>query len=200
MEFKEGQTVTLYVSEIKEVNEEKFIFLSDGYKDTYRVLPFDFQLDLGLENLPRTLKCFVKSVNIHGWPFLQQSRKDILETCYTDFGTEFPFKIIAISEPEVSPKHYILKDSFGIRHRYYPGHSEPDREVNDIFSLLVVGIAEKDGNRSHLDFRAVETGIAQIEKGDDVPIDPRIESKFGVEGSRLEFKSTIVFPAGGIEP
>lgn len=205
MEFKEGQTVSLYVSEILEVNEEKFIFLSDGIKDTYRVLPFDFQLELGIENMPHTLNCYVKAVNIFGLPLLQQSRKDILETCYTDFGTEYPFKIIGVSDPGVSPMHYFLKDSFGIKHRYYPKVSEPIRETNDIFSLIIDGVNEKDGNRSHLDFRPVEAELSVV--GDHSAIspvgtipDPRKESAFGVEGHKLEFKSTIVFPAGGIEP
>ena len=199
MEFKEGQTVPLYVSEIREVNEEKYIFLSDGLKDTYRVLPFEYQLELGVDNLPHSLKCYVKSVNIYGLPLLQQSRKDILETCYTDFGTEYPFKIIGTSEVGVSPNFYHLKDSFGIKHRYYPSIGEPAREVNDIFSLVIEGVNEKDGNRSHLNFRSVESMLPLVKMLESVP-DPRKESAFGVEGHKLEFKSTIVFPAGGIEP
>ena len=199
MEFKEGQTVPLYVSEIREVNEQKYIFLSDGIKDTYRVFPFDFQLELGVENLPHTLNCYVKSVNMYGLPLLQQSRKHILETCYSDFGTEYPFKIIGVSEDGVDPKYFFLKDSFGIKHRYYPVPGETSREINDIFSLIVDGVNEKEGNKSHLNFRSVDSMLSMIRTFESIP-DPRKESTFGVEGQRLEFKSTIVFPAGGIEP
>lgn len=197
-EYRVGQIYPFEVIEIKEVNESKFIYLSDGYKHTYRVAPFDYQLEWEPYNLPSVINCYVLSVSEFGLPTLAQVRKEVLEHNYTEEGAEYPFKVVAkkIDSNSQAP-FYELHDVYGIYHRYYPSANEPVREVSDIFNLVFQGIEEKDKNRAHLRLAAVPTAPITV------PIDqvePVESSYLGEENDSREFKSSIVYPAGSIEP
>jgi hypothetical protein len=54
---------TFQVVAIREENDAKYIYLSDGYKETFRVKPFDYQLEWEAYNLPDKITCFVKDIN-----------------------------------------------------------------------------------------------------------------------------------------
>src|SRR5690554_4194388 len=94
--YTPGQSYTFQVIGIKEENDSKYIYLSDGFKDTYRVKPYDYQLEWEEFNIPNKMNCFVKEVNIWGLPYLVQDRKEVLQFCYADLKTEYTFKVVNI--------------------------------------------------------------------------------------------------------
>ena len=196
-----GQSYIFQVIGIKEENDSKYIYLSDGIKDTYRVKPYDYQLEWEEFNIPNKLNCFVKEVNIWGLPYLVQDRNQVLQFCYADLTTEYPFKVVNIDlDSNTKATFYELKDSFGLYHRYYPKYNEPKHEIGDIFNLLVNGIVDKGYNKVtlHLEY-PVELIVKQEIVKQEASNDPRQDSKFGYESATKEFKTSIVFPAGGIE-
>jgi len=200
--YSPGQSYTFQVIGIKEENDTKYIYLSDGFKDTYRVKPYDYQLEWEEFNIPNKMTCFVKEVNIWGLPYLVQDRNDVLGFCYADLNTEYPFKVVNIGlDSNTNANYYELKDSFGLYHRYYPKSNEPIHEIGDIFNLVVNGISDKGLNKVTLN---LEYPTDLITKNQiitpEVSHDPRQESTFGYESATKEFKSSIVFPAGTIEP
>jgi hypothetical protein len=195
-----GQTYPFRFSHIGEFNERKYIYLSDGVKDTYRVSPYDFQLEWEPYNLPKLLNCYVNSVNEFGLPILAQVRSEVLAHNYTEEGTEYAFKLVAKRKDlKTSALYYELHDAFGLTHRYYPKPEEVEREVSDIFSLVFKGINDLDGkqNKAFLNLAPVEIIPASALS---VPIDNNEEElHLGSEGETLEFKSTIIYPAGSID-
>jgi hypothetical protein len=78
--------------------------LSDGSKDTYRVTPFDYQLEWERSSLPSWLNCYVIDINIWGLPTLAQVRAEVLRNCYTDLDSAYPFKVLAIREDATTQK------------------------------------------------------------------------------------------------
>ena len=200
--YTPGQSYTFQVIGIKEENDSKYIYLSDGFKDTYRVKPFDYQLEWEEFNIPNKMNCFVKEVNIWGLPYLVQDRKEVLQFCYADLKTEYPFKVVNIGlDSNTQATYYELKDSFGLYHRYYPKNNEPTHEIGDIFNLVVNSISDKGYNKVTLNLEyPVELIVTKENITQEVSNDPRQESKFGYESATKEFKTSIVFPAGGIEP
>lgn len=197
-----GLSYNFHVIGIKEENDSKYIYLSDGIKDTYRVKPYDYQLEWEEFNIPNKMNCFVKEVNIWGLPNLLQDKKDVLDFCYADLKSEYPFKVLNIDiDSNTNTMYYGLKDSFGLYHRYYPKINEPKHEIGDIFNLVVNSISDKGYNKVTLNLEypneliGIKENTTQEESND-----PRQESKFGYESATKEFKSSIVFPAGGIEP
>jgi hypothetical protein len=193
-----GQIYPFEVTHIQELNERKYIYLSDGYKDTYRVPPFDYQLEWEPYNLPKILNCYVISVNEFGLPLLAQVRKEVLAHNYTEEGTEYAFKLVAKRhDPNTSALFYELHDVFGLTHRYYPKAEEQEREIAEIFSLVFNGIDERANNKSYLKLAPYEEkkALSVLTQTDLIN-----DFTLGEEGEFIEFKSTIVFPAGSIEP
>ncbi len=71
MEFIPGKIYTLSVVGIREENESKYIYLSDGVLETYRVRPYDFQVEWEDFVLPDKMNVFVTSLNVmNGLPYL----------------------------------------------------------------------------------------------------------------------------------
>lgn len=200
--YTQGKFYTFHVVQIKEENDSKYIYLSDGYRDTYRVEPYDYQLEWEDFNVPEKILCFVKDINIYGLPFLEQNKKGVLEFCYSDLGSEYAFKVINCKvDDKTNAEYYDLNDSFGLYHRYYLKPNEPRHQTGDIFNLVLKGITEKGNNKSFLNFEYPQDLVqnATLPITTEISEDPRTESLFGFESSKKEFKSTIVYPAGSIE-
>jgi hypothetical protein len=203
-EYKAGQIFSFYVISVQEVNDRKYIYLSDGERDTYRVRPYDFQLEWEPVNLPSQINTYVREVNIHGLPSLEQVFIEVLEQNYTSIGEEYAFKITGVHiDQNTQATYYQLHDAFGLSHRYYPRVGEPQREVSDIFSLELSGIEDKGNNRAFLRLSPV-SDIQRITPEPSYPVvsslasPSAIEEEFtlGAENNTREFKSTIIFPAG----
>lgn len=211
-EFIKGNIYTFWVVGIREASDErKYIYLSDGHRETYTVVPFDYQLEWESSNLPKQMECVVKEVNIWGLPKLTQLRRNVLLECYTEVNGIYPFKVIGEGIDNQSNSLFlILKDPYGIQHRYYPPQDSETYGVGDIFSLIVEGVKEKKDNTDHLILRAIKDSVETIgsvvlpKSAPQKELDNESEivesSDFGDEGDEIEFKSTIVFPAGSVEP
>ena len=203
MEFRRGEVKQLAVVGIRESNESKYIYLSDGLIETYRVKPYAFQTEWDESNLPNMMSVFVADINImNGLPFLQQWRKEVLEHCYTEPDSLYDFKVVAVeTDKSTQAPYYQLKDSYGITHRYYPKPNEPVHEVNDLFLLQVGGVEYKGENNAYLVLTYPEDKPTELRQ--PLVVDEGIASprkNFGSENHKTEFKSTIVFPAGDIVP
>jgi hypothetical protein len=197
-EYHAGQIYPFEVTDIREVNEKKYIYLSDGYKDTFRVPPYDYQQEWEPYNLPKVLNCYVVSVNEFGLPLLAQVRKEVLAHNYTEEGTEYAFKLVGKrTDSNTNAEYYELHDPFGLSHRYYPRQGESGREVSDIFSLVFNGIEERENNRAFLKLAPFQESILKQETLKEELSEGK---SLGNENESLEFKSTIVFPAGTTEP
>ena len=206
-EYEVGQMYTFSVLGLVEVNETKYLSLTNGHRDTFRVKAYDFQHEWEAANVNQEIQCYVAEINIWGLPRLVQSRKQVLESCYQEPGTEYAFKVLRILEDaNTGATYYQLKDPFGIVHRYYPGQGEPAREVSDIFSLLVEGIQDNGSNNVFLILRNPLPVVAEAAQQAVLPNVPnnRYQQEvevgpLGREDHKKEFKSTIVYPAGGIQ-
>ncbi|HSI70738.1 MAG TPA: ATP-binding protein, partial [Gillisia sp.] len=195
-EFRVGEIKTFKVLGIREDHEVKWIYLSDGIRDTYRIRPFDYQLEWESSNLPTMMECYVKQISIRGLPLLTQVIKNVLEECYTEEKEEYPFKLAGIKvDPNSGATFYELKDVYGLHHRYYPNSNEPSRIIGDIFNMRFESIEVKDRNRAYLLLSTIHSDQPLTFKPES---DPRKESSLGFENDKREFKSSIVFPAGGI--
>lgn len=203
IEFNPGQFLELGVAERIEDAGRNYLRLTDGYRETYRVPAYDFQIEWEESLVPETINCYVKKVNEKGLPLLEQSKREVMESLYanTDF---YPFKVLSKNEDAITNAiFYALKDPFGIYHRFYVNDTDPYKDVGDIFSLWVFGIEDKGQNNVFLKLDYIDDEIKAKEKAQDVSTsseDPRKESKFGFENDTVEFKSTIVYPAGSIDP
>jgi uncharacterized protein YuzE len=201
--YTAGKFYTFQVVAIREENDAKYIYLSDGFKETFRVKPYDYQLEWEAYNLPDKISCFVNKISIYGLPLLEQSKNEVLKFCYSNLGTEYAFKVINCTiDAKTNAAYDEVNDPDGLYHRYYPKPNDPIHETGDIFSLLVRDISVKDNNKCFLNFEYPQDLIQKEVKVviSDITQDPRAESLFGFESATKEFKSTIVYPAGSIEP
>ncbi len=195
-DFRVGEIKTFRVLGIREDHEVKWIYLSDGIRDTYRIRPFDYQLEWESSNLPTMIECYVKQISIRGLPLLTQVLKNVLGECYTEEKEEYPFKLAGIKvDLNSGATFYELKDVYGLHHRYYPNSNEPPRIIGDIFNMRFESIEVKDRNRAYLLLSPIPSDQPSTAKPES---DPRKESSLGFENDKREFKSSIVFPAGGI--
>lgn len=211
--YKTGEVHQFSVIDIKEINEQKYIMLSDGFRDTYRVQPFDFQIEWEPYRFPKTLNCFVKHVDYRGLPFLNQHRKSVLDNIYED-GSIHTFQVSSINVDEHTGHEYlILSDEYGLKHRFYP-KSPTDYEIGQELELFVERVEETDplSNKSHLSFgdRFIEDPLTQtLIKNNDLEIiaapsnDDKEDSNtaedaeyLGEENSTCEFKTSIVYVPG----
>jgi hypothetical protein len=204
MTYEKGKYYDFSVGKIKEsTGGQKYIQLSDVQRDTYRVRPFDFQEEW--ETLPKKMKCYVDDVNDKGLPYLTQCREDVLKDRYREFGKKYTFTISEVKTDENNGSHYYsLSDAYGIKHRYYLSSDEEKKEPGDQIELIVKDIkSNRDKNSAFLVFTSKQqTQDNEISKKDDTheTIDILKESRFGQEGPTIEFKSSLIYPAGQVEP
>ena len=209
-EFKVNTLHTFGVVNVREANDgRKYIYLTDGIRETYRVEPFDFQIEWEKDNIPSTFECVVTSVNpINGLPFLKQRMYNILKKYYSRLNESYAFMVEAKeTDTNTNAEYYRLKDYYGLYHRYYPAKNAKIRELGDVFSLNVTDIKEDNKYSSYLIFEEIEEEQQAVvnvqlptQHQDETPEDIMKESRFGVENNVTEFKASIVYPAGTIKP
>ncbi len=187
---------------VKDDYGRDFIYLSDGEIQTYRVKPYDFQIEWESANLPSLMKCYVRDLNARDLPYLEQCLEDVLKSCYPEEGI-YTFKILSKStDTNTDTKYLELNDAFGLIHRLYLNNKGVDKEVGDEIKLQVCDIKAKNNNKAYLNLvipESVKEIPKQITPSEIDFFDPRTESDFGFEGDDKEFKSSIVFPAGETE-
>jgi hypothetical protein len=197
-DYQAGETYTFEVYDLKEINDKKYFLLTDGEIHTYRVMAFDFQTEWEPSNTRKFMECYVRSTKIYGLPFLEQLKYKILTSIYTELDSSYSFRIVEIeTDKNTNAQFYKLRDAQGLIHRYYP--KTIDYKVNDTLNLNVKGIENKENNKSHLLLEAIETDkkSTSTEKS-NINDEAVSELHLGVENDTTEFKTSIVFPAGGI--
>ncbi|MCC5921789.1 MAG: ATP-binding protein [Cyclobacteriaceae bacterium] len=200
-DFIPGNVYPFLVEGLTELNGNTYIQLSDNVISTYLVKAYDFQTEWEGSQLPENMTCYVKGINTKGLPYLEQVWSETLRKLYDDLGSEYAFRVIEEKvDSNTQTTYYLISDSSGLSFRYYPSLQAPKREVNEIFSLIVADIVEKEGNKAYLKFEEIqeEQVPPQVPQEEDIPIkvDQHQEFNLGEENEYKEFKTTIVFPAG----
>ena len=181
------------------------ILLEDDEKTSFSVQGYDFQVewDWASPQVPvSVLSCYVKFIAQDGTVILEQNRKNMLlvlypevernETVVATFSIE---RLVTINRT----LYYVVKDVYGLSHMFKPYAELRDKQPGDELELNVVGILDQEGNKSRLVFE--ETGsVRNQEPSDDTNIDDTPVGEFGEETDKVEFKSTIVYPAGAMGP
>ena len=201
--FIEGETYQFRVSHFDEEGDRKYIYLTDGLRDTYRVEPYDFQSEWGNIRSGDLLHCYVTGLNIHGLPYLVQSKFHILDDLFAK-NEQYPFKILSKERDQnTGALFYNMKSPYGIQQRFYVNNQpDPDFEVSDIISFYVKDVIKKERNKSHLQLSyegvTIPQDVVKEKQAKQQQDDPQQLSQFGAENNELEFKSSIIFPAGDI--
>lgn len=180
-----------------------YFYVKDDEKQ-YRVKAYDYQWDY--DAIPSVLLCKVKHLN----PIcIEQSKSFILRDRYP-FPKESVFEIREIRhDNKTQALYYVLKDAYGIYHRYYPKADEPYKPGDNI-KLWVNGIKQDTGGAVHLEL----SSIGNIDNRRDISfreyskwLEPSNESGYPPilicregEGQYVEFKSCLSIPAGSLEP
>lgn len=199
-EYKKGESYSFKVLNMIMKNDgNKYFILSDGERDTYSVKPYDFQLDSDYE-LPREMVCDVTGFNMRDLPYLCQNKTEVLKELYPDDHGVHKKEIFTIvsKKSDGNNPYLLLKDMYGIPHRFYLKDSS-DYEIGSEIELIIKGLKIQDNGKSFLqleipkprkhfsldDYRASHTSKNIMSTS----------YPFGVEDLHTEFKTSIVFPA-----
>lgn len=179
------------------------IYLKDDNGDAFSVYAYDFQTewDWSSPQVPvSVLKCYVKEVLASGELVLEQSRDVLLIVLYPEAyrNEEKVFSFVIDSIKTINEKlFYVLTDAFGIRHMYKPSTNQKNLQPGDEIELIVQSIKQKENNRSYLMFKEIKTTSVPLctnpvaNSDDDIYV-----GEFGEETDKIEFKSTLIYPAG----
>ena len=146
------------------------------------------------------MKCYVKEVYGSGKLVLEQSKDILLMVLYPEAYRGEEKKALFIVESLKTfndTLFYVVTDAFGLSHMYKPSTQQKLMQPGDEVALIVKGIHEKDNNRSRLVFDEIllpelSSPITALptSSNEETPT-----GEFGEESDKVEFKSTIVYPA-----
>ena len=204
-EYKVGE---YYNFSVKGLGNHR-IYLEDENGDQFSVYAYDFQSewDWSSPQVPVTiLKCYVKEVSASGHLILEQSKDILLIVLYpeADKNKDKVCSFVVDSLKTINGNlFYVVADPFGLRHMYKPSSRQKSLQPGDEIKLNVKSIKQKENNRSYLIFEEVfssdtkvgdsiqDTAPTTVTDDNDTPV-----GEFGEEDDKIEFKSTIVYPAG----
>lgn len=176
----------------------KVILLEDEKHDKFYVNAYDFQTewDWASAQVPvQVLSCYVKGISINGVS-LAQNREVLLKALYQEADSKETTVTVFIVDSVKqlgSNLYYILRDAYGLSHRYHP-ESPINVQAGDEIELDVVAI-NCDGQKSALELRPHDANLVQ-QTSEVAIVDDSNTGEFGEETNEKEFKSTIVYPAG----
>lgn len=196
--YEVGKTYPLsFVSTILK-DDTPFIVATDGNED-FTIRPFDYQMEYSI--FPRVIQGYVRKIGFTGRPYFEQLKDQVLKDRYFRFGTVQRFVVDEVQmDSKTSHVFYVLSDEFGIQHRYYPDGEETLKKSGDNITLVVKGIvASRDGkNNARLDLVAPTAGAKPVTSAPKTVYPKNVGKKnFGCEDAKKEFKSSIIYPAGG---
>lgn len=205
--MKEYNVGEFYDFQVKGLGNHR-IYLEDENKDTFSVYAYDFQIewDWSSPQVPEeTLRCYVKEKYENGKLSLEQS-KDILlivlyPEAYRNKKTVCTFIVDSLKSINGN-RFYVVIDAYGVRHMYKPSPRFYSLQPGDEVELYVTRIEYKEKNRSYLFFEEMEeqTSTAPVIVATEPCDDDTSVGEFGEETDKVEFKSTIVYPAGATAP
>lgn len=176
--------VDYFYTTTDEYGREKLWFsLLDGESvKKYNVPAYPFQKE-GYEG--KTITCLVSRLLDNGYPYLYQTKKDILPKCY-ERGETYWFSVLEKNEdPSTNRPYYSLVDRINnIAHRYYCSDKD---EFSGVVPFVVDDITD-----THLVLKAAnkeeDDGAASAES-------KNAYNPFGHEDEYHEWKSSLVFPS-----
>lgn len=198
MEYQVGQTYEFNVQGLKQgLDGQLYIYLDDGNVFTYRVKPYDYQLEPDYQ-FPNRLECEVYGKNLRDQPLLRQNKNAVLEELYERSYDVFPradFSILKVGKDGDAP-FLLIQDEYGVPHRYYTKSAE-DYEVGGSIELCIKGIITRN-EKSYLEF--IEPHERKRFKIEELTpyVAPEIktsQTNFGKEDLHTEFKTSIVYLA-----
>lgn len=205
--MKEYNVGEFYDFQVKGLGNHR-IYLEDENKDSFSVYAYDFQIewDWSSPQVPEeTLRCYVKEKYENGKLSLEQS-KDILlivlyPEAYRNEKTVCTFIVDSLKSINGN-RFYVVIDAFGVRHMYKPSPRFYSLQPGDEVELYVTRIEYKEKNRSYLVFEEMEelASTAPVTTAPSPCDDDTAVGEFGEETDMVEFKSTIVYPAGATAP
>lgn len=188
MSLEFGQIYTFQVMGLRSCGTgDTYIALRYGDCDNYRVRPFPFQEE---GNLPRELRCKVKSISSSGWPNLVQDLSEFLMDNY-ELDCDYSFTISNLGVDSNDKPYYELRDSFGLKHRFWY-RGTPKYQVGDQHNFLVKTIDVEKGWLKLIDPDDAPAAVAPRAQIDPMPVD----GEFGHEDLHTEFKTSIVYVPG----
>ena len=184
--------------------EQHYLKLQDTDGAEYRVKPFRYHIEWAGEL--ETVNCVCCGLEPRPWFKLR--KLDLLEKFY-QVGDEYPFVVRAKCTDNNGAQYYVIEDNIlEIKQRYY---TKDEHDVGDIFLLTVKSIDETSFKDAFLSFEPENQPEKKLEekpeeKGlvkDVEVIEGLSEARAkvgGAEGQCVEWKSSIAFVAGQINP
>ena len=180
--------------------EQHYLKLQDAEGAEYKVKPFRYHIEWAGE---------IDSVNcvccgLEPRPWFKLRKLDLLEKFY-QVGDEYPFVVREKCTDNNGAQYYVIEDNIlEIKQRYY---TKEEHDVGDIFLLTVKSIDETSFKDAFLSFvpenqsetkPEVKVLVKDVEVIEDLS---EARAKVGgAEGQCVEWKSSIAFVAGQINP
>ena len=180
--------------------EQHYLKLQDAEGAEYKVKPFRYHIEWAgdLDNV----NCVCCGLEPRPWFKLR--KLDLLEKFY-QIGDEYPFVVREKCTENNGAQYYVIEDNIlEIKQRYY---TKEEHDVGDIFLLTVKSIDETSFKDAFLSFEPEnqpeeKQEVKALVKDIEV-IEGLSEARAkvgGAEGQCVEWKSSIAFVAGQINP
>lgn len=182
--------------------------LKDEDGDSFSVGAYDFQVDWDWSSpeVPcQVVSCYVKAINNSGRPILVQNRELLLIVLYPQADKNIAENVDFVISKHVvinNTLYYIVDDAYGLSHMFKPKQDGNYAQPGDEITLRVESILRKENNKSCLKLsdeiadNSHQTNEIEFETdGEDTAT-----GEFGEESDAVEFKSTIIYPAGATGP
>lgn len=201
-QYKENEIYTFKALGINvdSKTEQHYLLVEDECGTQFRVRPFRFQIDW-TGNID-TVDCVARVSEATGKLWFVQRKLDILEQLY-EVGEEYPFFVREQHTDTNGAIYYLIEDNIQeITQRYY---TKTHHELGDCILLTVSEISESPKRDAFLKF---EPEASEQKHTKPVIKDRDVIQEFaaerakvgGCEGQKVEWKSSIAYVAGEIEP
>lgn len=180
--------------------EQHYLKLQDAAGAEYKVKPFRYHIEWAGELDSVNCVC----CGLEPRPWFKLRKLDLLEKFY-QVGDEYPFVVREKCTDNNGAQYYVIEDNIlEIKQRYY---TKEEHDVGDIFLLTVKSIDETSFKDAFLSFvpenqsetkPEVKALVKDVEVIEDLS---EARAKVGgAEGQCVEWKSSIAFVAGQINP
>lgn len=197
-EYKVGEHYNFWVKGLSSSR----IYLEDDWKREFAVYAYKFQTDWDWSS-PQVpvgiMRCYVKEIHSSGTIVLEQSKDVLLKALYPE-ACRNDEKTCRFSVAQLKTINgrlfYVVEDAYGLTHLYKPSDDYSALQPGDEVELNVKSFIQKDNNRSHLILEDIRQVDIETDSVIDIVADDTQVGPFGEENDKIEFKTTIVYPAG----
>lgn len=180
--------------------EQHYLLVEDPEGFQFRVRPYRYQIDWAGDF--DTVDCVARINEGTGNLWFVQRKLDILEQLY-EVGEEYPFFVREQHTDQNGSNYYLIEDNIQeITQRYY---TKAKHDIGDCILLTVSGILESPKKDAYLKFEPESAHTAHAKPAEK---DKEVIKEFaaerakvgGSEGQKVEWKTSIAYVAGEIEP